>query len=77
MARCHNIMLFLDFSKAQLDREMMNILNDRSRFEDVYRDLLMEGSFNTDSISCEVGIDTTCPHNEICAPQHQKSRAGK
>lgn len=65
-----------DFSKAQLDREMINILNDRNRFEDVYRDLLMEESFNTDSISCEVGIDTTCLRNEICAPQHQKSRAG-
>ncbi|KAJ8979867.1 hypothetical protein NQ317_016051 [Molorchus minor] len=63
-------------SKLQLDREMYQILNDRNRFKDVYRDLLMEGSFNSDSISCEVGINNICEPNEICSPQHPKSRSG-
>lgn len=56
---------------------MINILNDRNRIEDVYRDLLMEESLNSDTVSCEVGIDTVCLRNEVCAPQHTKSRAGK
>lgn len=64
-------------SKAQLDREMISILNDPNRFEDAYRDLLMEETFNSDTVSCEVGIDTTCLRNEVCAPQHSKSRNGK
>lgn len=37
----------------------------------------MEESFNSDTVSCEVGIDTTCLRNEECVPQHKKSRAGK
>ncbi|KAJ8931839.1 hypothetical protein NQ314_015236 [Rhamnusium bicolor] len=55
---------------------MYNILNDRNFIEDAYRDLMMEESFNTDTVSCEVGIDNMCLVNEVCAPQHSKSRSG-
>lgn len=55
---------------------MYNILNDPERFEDAFRDLLKEKKFVTETGYCEVGIDNTCDINEVCIPQHTKSRAG-
>lgn len=58
-------------------KEMYNILSDRSRFEDTFRDLLKEEAFDRDSFYCDVGVNGMCAENEICVPQHLKSRAGK
>ncbi|KAJ8953581.1 hypothetical protein NQ318_003003 [Aromia moschata] len=63
-------------SSKALNREVYNILSNRNRLEDAYNDLLAEGSFNSDTESCEVGIDSTCEMNEVCVSQHPKSRGG-
>lgn len=55
---------------------MFNILNDPDRFEEAFRDLLKENSFAAETGYCEVGLNTCLP-NEVCIPQHAKSRAGK
>lgn len=56
---------------------MYNILNDRSRFEDAFRDLLKEEAFDKDTFYCDVGMDGICAPSEVCVPDHPKSRAGK
>lgn len=66
-----------DYLKEQLDKEMYNILSDRSRFEDAFRDLLKEEAFDKDTYYCDVNANGMCIENEICVPQHLNSRAGK
>lgn len=63
--------------KQHLDNEVYNILNDRTRFEDAFRDLLKEEAFDNDSFYCAVGVDDNCAPNEICVPQHADVRTGK
>lgn len=68
-----------EFSNSQLDREMYNILSDRTRFENAYknleRDVLFDDTFY--EISCEVGVDNSCSvPNEICVQKHERSRNG-
>ncbi|XP_023029330.2 dyslexia-associated protein KIAA0319-like protein isoform X1 [Leptinotarsa decemlineata] len=57
------------------DKEILDILNDRSRFENVFRDLLKEESFEK-GLYCTIGLNDNCLPNEECVQQHPKSRSG-
>lgn len=73
---CHTI-FFLDANSANenLNREMLSVLANPQRLEDMYKDLLLDGSNTFSLISCTVGTDT-CPPNEECVQNYPKSRAG-
>lgn len=55
------------------------------RLQDIYKDPIGVDDDNdestypySNSLACNVGIDeTTCELNEICVPNHGKSRAGE
>ncbi|XP_072383084.1 dyslexia-associated protein KIAA0319-like protein [Diabrotica undecimpunctata] len=64
-----------DFSRNQEDKDIFNILNDRKRFEDVFRDLLKEESYER-GMYCEMGIENMCLANEECVPAHAKTNSG-
>ncbi|XP_030751271.1 dyslexia-associated protein KIAA0319 homolog [Sitophilus oryzae] len=68
----------LESQDSVRDREMYNILTDRTRFENAYKNLESDlfDNFAYD-ISCEVGVDNSCPlPDEICVQKREQSRSG-
>lgn len=73
-----NINLFLiDVNAANdnLNREMLSVLRNPQKLEDMYKDLIMDGSATFSLDGCTVGTDS-CPPNEECIQNYPKSRAG-
>lgn len=54
---------------------MLNVLTNPQKLEDMYKDLIMDGSTPFTLNGCTVGTDT-CSVNEECVQNYPKSRAG-
>ncbi|KAF7265718.1 hypothetical protein GWI33_020801 [Rhynchophorus ferrugineus] len=64
---------------SQLSREMYSILNDRTRFENAYKNLESDTVFDNIllDMSCEMGAQDSCTlPNEICVQKRERSRNG-
>ncbi|XP_050298376.1 dyslexia-associated protein KIAA0319-like protein [Anthonomus grandis grandis] len=65
-----------EFSTSQLDREVYNLLNDRTRYESPLKaledDILFDDNYG---VACEVGVDNSCQlPNEVCVQTRDRSR---
>ncbi|XP_066137669.1 dyslexia-associated protein KIAA0319-like protein [Euwallacea fornicatus] len=68
-----------EFSDSQVDRQIYNILKDRGRFEEPYKNLEKDIVFDDGDIygePCEVGVASSCQSNEICTQKFERSRSG-
>lgn len=66
--------IFVELVTRPENKDILNILNDRKRFEDVFQEVINEDSFNR--LYCDVGIENSCLQNEECIPRHPKTGTG-